>query len=202
MVEPTQEQIEALEVITEYRMELEELYGLFMDVALALPRNRLHLKEIFPSGANLKAPFLYGQGNPSDPNAEFQHRTSIGAVLDRNSADGQNTIILSRSIVISVYTLWEDHCRKRIESILGLESNSVVSPLFGDVGKYRHSIAHNKSRLKRQTEVLDFFQKGELINLDKQKMYTLFHLITDELSRICRKYTNFDIPLNLSRKLY
>ena len=57
--------------------------------------------------------------------------------------------LIARSLVIDIYTEWEEVRRKKIAKICGVEKNNVNADLMGDVRNIRNFLVHKKWKDKK-----------------------------------------------------
>lgn len=114
-----------------------------------------------------------------------------GDIKDRTKEDGKNYLLLGAQCVVSAYSYWEEYLRIEIGKAIGvIDQNAnnddktrnilnkhVVNDLWGDIRLLRNSIIHNNSVANSditKCNILTWFQPGDPIELDYQKMREIF----------------------------
>lgn len=119
---------------------------------------------------------MYGEDNPNESNAITHHIVTQREFKIRNSEDGSNYIFIGNMGLIAIYQYWDDHCRKRVAAVLGVEKDQIHCDVFGDMRIIRHSIIHNNGIALPDIigcKVLDWFKQGDSIVIDKIKFLGL-----------------------------
>ena len=62
---------------------------------------------------------------------------------------GKFSELIARSLVIDIFTEWEEVRRKKIAKICGVEKNNVNADLMGDVRNIRNFLVHKKWKDKK-----------------------------------------------------
>ena len=114
-----------------------------------------------------------------------------GALANRVTDDGENTLLLGNQCVVTAYTYWEEYLRVEIGKALGvlpLDATStdenrkilnehVKSDFWGDLRYLRNSIVHSNGIATSdmvRCKLIKWFKPGEQIILTHEKMRTLF----------------------------
>ena len=139
----------ALEHLARYRMELDSLYALGVEAGLGLG---LYHKDVKKDAARSRRQdrikpedrkMFYGMDNPNNADATFQD------VITRTANKGSHRKKLYQAAIVFAYMHWEDDVRNKFATELGKSSKGITSDIFGDLGKYRHAIAHNNGVLRK-----------------------------------------------------
>ena len=147
--------MEKLEEVTlkvkAFAAEIDALYGHYLDTttgfarlvdSLVAARTRLPQKLQGKIDPNTLA-FSYGDGAPGQRGTRQLHKTTQGALMARNQKGGSNYTRAGRSLVVLLYTQWEDLHRNRIARALGHDNKDALkSQSFGDLGILRNAIVH------------------------------------------------------------
>jgi hypothetical protein len=144
--------------------------------------------------------FVQGDDDPNSPDAKYNHTARIGDLIDRNSDDGPNQRMLSRSCIIFVYSLW-GAIRPLYASAVGRDQQDVSSDVFGDLRLYRNAIVHNNGILEKQPSILTFVKVGEPVQLTRSQMDELFRALFDEVNRISVQCTGDHLRRAFNRNL-
>ncbi|RWD74785.1 hypothetical protein [Mesorhizobium sp.] len=122
--------------------------------------------------------------DPPGPGARYIGVIKIRDALARNAPNGPNQIAMARSSILAAYAAWEHETRPALAAELGIDTNQVTSPTFGDLNKYRQAVAHVSGRLDRATEVLDLVAVGANVDLGDATLAALFDALVSEAKRL------------------
>jgi hypothetical protein len=197
----------ATEVMLKYLNDLDGIYGMYLDACGGFRLVATSIKEATRRGP-LKDPrvFMGTFDDPNHPDATYKHSAKVSEIVSRNDAAGRNEILLSRSCLIFVYSMWDTSVRSEYAKSLGLPIAEIRSNILGDLRYYRNDIAHNNAVLQKTTTELKFFNVGETINLVQTQMDEIFVRLLDSLTALNREMTGLDLnkqferPLNRSEK--
>jgi hypothetical protein len=119
------------------------------------------------------------------------HRATLGKAKARNVEGGSNFTTLGRVCLVSFYDFWEDYLRRefvvakgrldpserRKEVIDKCVAQHARHDLWGDIGKLRQGIVHNRgiagSEVKK-CKLIKWFQPGAEIAIGPEHMRALF----------------------------
>ena len=143
---------------------------------------------------------LVGSGDPKRPDGSARYYTTTREFSESMADDGVDMQRVRNSFFLYLYDLWRDKYQRRIADEVGLpDKDRVKSEFFSDLGTYRNSITHNRSFLKRSTNVLAFCQKGESISLSRDETFELFRLLVKELNRLGEVYYDVNPKFTYAR---
>jgi hypothetical protein len=113
-------------------------------------------------------------GHPAWPTTVTYSKWRLGDLPRLLGEGGSVATRISQQWVISVYTEWEEHYRKRISNAMGL-SELLKFPPFGDLRLFRHDIVHHRGVATADNagkcEVFaGWFQPGEAMYFDTNKV--------------------------------
>ena len=135
---------------------------------------RLEQETFTPFAENPDPIVLVGDGDPNDPNnrpVAFWKRSEL---LRQIELDGPAYQELARQWVVSLYATWDESLRPRYAAALGVTTDEVRIPAFGDLRRIRHDIVHNAGvasvRYSANCEVLQWFEGGDEISLSTQQL--------------------------------
>ncbi len=114
-----------------------------------------------------------------------------GEVKKRTSRNGTNYILIGRNCVVSAYSYWEAYLRREVGIAMGvldpkttdnkeiqnILNKHVVNDFWGDMRWLRNSILHKNGTANSdisKCKLLKWFKPGEHINLDFDKMRSIF----------------------------
>ena len=84
-----------------------------------------------------------GSGHPDENKP--QSRISLKEAVIFSEKDGVFSDTLAKSIILAIYTEWDETYRQKIAAEEGVEAKNVMCDLMGDLRFVRHWIVHNKS---------------------------------------------------------
>ncbi|MDB9510120.1 hypothetical protein PN499_02715 [Kamptonema animale CS-326] len=91
-------------------------------------------------------------GNPNENKPHSQIK--LKKALMYSQRDGRFSDTLSKSMIVAIYTEWDEVFRQRIAAELESEAKNVMCDLMGDLRFVRHWIVHNKSTVdKNHTKI-------------------------------------------------
>lgn len=127
-------------------------------------------------------------GHPEWPTSVAYSKWRLGDLPHLLGEGGSVATRISQQWVISVYTEWEEHYRKRISDAMGL-SEPLKLPPFGDLRLFRHDIVHHRGvatadNSGRCEVFTGWFQPGESMYFDTYKVAEFMRAVrvTDDLS--------------------
>lgn len=117
--------------------------------------------------------------DPTKPDIIHSRVITAEEFIRENSPEGSNHRQLAYSILVFIYTYWEDEVRPRLAEAAGIEQKEVNSEIMGDIRCLRNSILHSKGILTaewhRKMVVLDeCFAAGERIEISYELMHQIF----------------------------
>lgn len=109
--------------------------------------------------------------------------------LEANRLGGNNEQQHSRSIIIFLFTYWEDEIRPRLARGKGVELNEIQSDIMGDLRTLRNVILHSKSVLHPDKHASlrllgDMFEADKELNFTYEGMHQIFVVIKQECARL------------------
>jgi hypothetical protein len=162
-------------VLDEFNEVIDGIVGLYFDASrgfsIIREQQEQHLLTLRSVGqynpANPPA-FFYANGDPHDPHSVVYHVTPIETLVTRNEERGPNRAFLGRSILVTIFSYWEDHYRQQLATNLGCEKNDVSGDIWGDMRWLRQAIIHHRSIATRDVEkckILRWFKESDEITL-------------------------------------
>jgi len=127
--------------------------------------------------------------DPSQPDVIHQRIIKASDYIAENSKDGSHEQQHARSIIVFLYTYWEDEIRPRLAKAKGIERNQLISDIMGDLRIIRQAILHTKSMLcvedhKKLKILSDLFPSDSLLLISYDKMHKIFVLAKQEIGRL------------------
>lgn len=80
--------------------------------------------------------------DPQSPDVVHSRIVTAKNFIEENSPGGINQRQLSYSVIVFIYTYWEDEIRPRLAKAAGENKKSVTSDIMGDLRCIRNSILH------------------------------------------------------------
>jgi hypothetical protein len=188
----------------EFADRLDELYGLYLDATAGFKANVDRINESQKASAHLvsdlaeldQAWYVYGRGNPNDPNNVMQHQTTQGEYKARNAPGDSNYRLLSQSFIVFAFHLWEQEYRPRIAELLGIKDNELKLPILGDFRLLRNEILKHRGVLtedeSKRLQVIGGLEVGQDINFSGDHIEQLVREIKAALDDMVLSATGTD----------
>lgn len=127
--------------------------------------------------------------DPSKPDIIHNRIVRADKYIEANAPGGSHEQHLARSIVVFLFTYWEDDIRPRLASAKGVSVNEIVSDIMGDLRILRHAILHAKSAIrpdehKRLKVVGAMFPVNSPIHISYEDMHRIFVLIKQACAQL------------------
>ena len=151
-----------------------------------------------------RAQAFFARTAPTVPDARYLHRTTQGEFKSRNSENGVNTILMDRSIIVTMYSFWEEHFRPTIAAAANLTKDEIKLDIFGDLRILRHCIIHRIGKCDveiKKTKILKWFsERGEII-LTEQMMDEIFTEVKKGITLLPKELAGEDVVYHYERPL-
>lgn len=126
--------------------------------------------------------------DPSSPDVVHSRIVTADTFIKENSAGGINQRQLSYSVIVFIYTYWDDDVRPRLAEAAKVDKKEVTSDIMGDLRCMRNSILHTKGVLTPEWHaklvvLKDCFEAGKQIEIS----YELMHQIFVKIKQGCAK---------------
>jgi hypothetical protein len=126
--------------------------------------------------------------DPQRPDVIHSRIVTAESFIQENSPGQINQRQLSYSVIVFIFTYWEDEIRPRLSEAAGVEVNSIKCDIMGDLRCMRISILHTKGIFtpewhKKLVVLKDCFTVGEQIEIS----YELMHQIFVKIKQGCAK---------------
>lgn len=127
--------------------------------------------------------------DPSQPDVIHQRIIRAVDYIAENSEGGSHEQQHARSIIIFLYTYWEDEIRPRLAKAKGVKTNQITSDIMGDLRIIRHAILHTKAILqakghRKLKKLADLFFADTPLLVSHEKMHKIFILIKQDVGRL------------------
>lgn len=127
--------------------------------------------------------------DPTKPDIIHNQIIRCDEYLEANRPGGRNEQQHSRSILIFLFTYWEDEIRPQLARAKGVELNEIQSDIMGDLRTLRNVILHSKSVI-RPDKHASLKLLGDMFEVDKELafsydgMHQIFVLIKQDCARL------------------
>ncbi|NJL18228.1 MAG: hypothetical protein HC938_14745 [Nitrospira sp.] len=198
MSEPSKEQFD--EVVREYIDFVNEQVGAYMSalagfaghyarVSRQVHRANRPVSTRPPNESGMSTVVWASYEDPSKPDIIHNQIIRSDGYLEANRPGGANEQQHSRSILIFLFTYWEDEIRPRLARAKGVEPNEIQADIMGDLRTLRNAILHSKSVL-RPDKHASLKLLGGMFEVDKELEFTyegmhrIFVLLKQECARL------------------
>jgi len=142
-----------------------------------------------PDGMGMSTVVWASYEDPSKPDVIHNQIIRSDEYLDANRPGGHNEQQHSRSILIFLFTYWEDEIRPRLARAKGVELNEIRSDVLGDLRTLRNVILHSRSVLRPDKHASlrllgDMFEVDKELTFSYEGMHKIFVLIKQECARL------------------
>ena len=127
--------------------------------------------------------------DPTKPDIIHNQIIRSDEYLEANRPGGQNEQQHSRSILIFLFTYWEDEIRPRLAQAKGIDPKEIQSDIMGDLRVLRNVILHAKSVI-RPDKYASLRLLGDMFEVDKELvfsyegMHKIFVLVKQDCARL------------------
>ena len=196
-----------MDALTDFHRQLIDIYATSVEIEAGIIRFSEWLGEQERAIVNRdyrQKPVAVIRDDPNSPSTKYQFKKTLGHLQADSMENGLNIQFHRKGVIALTYAIWEDNYRGKIAAECRLKSrkkNDVRSDVFADLNKYRQAILHVDGRLDRDSEILNFFVKGDVVEFSEPQMHELFAQLVEELNRIGGEYyganpgLTFDSPI-------
>lgn len=126
--------------------------------------------------------------DPQSPDVVYSRIVTAEDFIHENSQSGINQRQLSYSIIVFIYTYWEDEIRPGLAKLAGKDKKDVTCEIMGDLRCIRNSVLHTKGIFtpewhEKLVVLKDYFEVNEQIEIS----YELMHQIFVKIKQGCAK---------------
>ena len=129
------------QVLAEFRARGHELYSCFVFAAAGLNTTADRLRPHLTGAANQT---MY-VGNTDPEQGKPQAQIKMQDLVAFLSKGGLFTDTLAKSLIVLLYSEWDELYRHRLAKEIGVEGTAGQADLMGDIRQIRNWIVHNKS---------------------------------------------------------
>lgn len=128
-------------------------------------------------------------------------------VVAHSEKNGAFTDILAKTLIVLMYTEWDELHRHNMAQELGVKAGDLKSDLMGDLRHVRHWIVHNKSRVDAKCKAIKLLpwslSEGEVLNINKEQMAQLMDHINSMQVRVSDAQPSVpgDVPASVAPPL-
>jgi len=135
--------------------------------------------------------------DPNSPDVVHSRIVTANQFMQENSQNGINQRQLSYSVIVFIYTYWEDEIRPRLAKTAGIETKNITSEIMGDLRCMRNSILHSKGiftpEWHRKLVVLkDCFALNEKIDISYELMHQIFVKVKQGCAKLIFEWLGVD----------
>ena len=135
--------------------------------------------------------------DPQMPDVIHSRIVTAEQFIKENSPSGINQRQLSYSVIVFIYTYWEDEMRPRLAKAAGTEVASIRSDIMGDLRCIRNSILHTKGVFTPEWHgklmVLKYcFAVDEQIEISYELMHQIFVKIKQGCAKLIFEWLGVD----------
>jgi hypothetical protein len=136
--------------------------------------------------------------DPRSPDIIHNRITRSEEFIRENSEAGFNEQQICWSIIVFLFTRWDEKVRPEIARIRGIEPNGIKIDALGDLRVLRRSIIHNDGIIsagdyRKIKKMTNLFSPNAVINLDHDQMHQLFVFIKQAIAELILHHTG-DLP--------
>ncbi|SEM56951.1 hypothetical protein SAMN04488103_101506 [Gemmobacter aquatilis] len=150
------------------------------DSLLVIARNDLETKNIpyDPNGL-----VFFGTGDPTVGESVTSHHITKSQYVFNISREGPNIVWARSAAIICIFESWEHVARNAIAKYMNRERTKITRPVWGDLRNLRNACAHGDRKLRKQLEVFDFFDVGNVVDFSGEQ----FEIVTNCLLADCEE---------------
>jgi hypothetical protein len=114
----------------------------------------------------------------------IKHSARVEDAIGKNSPGGPNRIYLSGMCVVTMFDLWENSYRDRIEGALGLQQDELKLDVMGELRHIRNSfLKHRFTGTERtaRNKLLRAFEPNEPIGFSDDEMDNVVNVIREQV---------------------
>jgi hypothetical protein len=132
--------------------------------------------------------------DPTRPDVIHHRIIRADEFITANSEAGFNEQQVCWSIIVFIYTYWEDEIRPKIAKIRGVEKDEVWIDAFGDLRRLRQSIVHHGGVLEateyaRLKVLSEMCKAGTPISPTHDQMHKIFVVLKNAIGALILEYT-------------
>lgn len=127
------------QVLTEFQARGHELYTCFVFAAAGLNSTSERLRSNLTGAAN-QTMFV---SNTAPEKGRSQAQIKMHDLVAFSSKGGLFTDTLAKSLIVTLYSEWDELYRHRLAKEIGVDASAVRADLMGDIRHVRNWIVHN-----------------------------------------------------------
>lgn len=127
--------------LSNFQNRCQEYYTCFIFATLGLQNIANQFRHRI--NENPKQSLFIGSGHPNENKTHSQIGLKDAVIY--SDEDGLFSDILAKSIIVTIYTEWDEIYRPKIAAEVGTETKKVMCDLMGDLRFIRHCLIHKKS---------------------------------------------------------
>ena len=135
--------------------------------------------------------------DPQSPDVIHSRIVTAEQFVEENSPGGINQRQLSYSVIVFIYTYWEDEMRPRLAKAASTEIKNIKSEIMGDLRCIRNSILHTKGVFKPEWHgklvvLKDCFAVDQQIEISYELMHQIFVKIKQDCAKLIFEWLGVD----------
>lgn len=135
--------------------------------------------------------------DPQSPDVIHSRIVSAENFIKENSPDGINQRQLSYSVIVFIFTYWEDEIRPNLAKAANIDVKDVKSEIMGDLRCIRNSILHTKGVFtpewhSKLVVLKDCFPVGQRIEISYELMHQIFVKIKQGCAKLIFNWLGVD----------
>lgn len=166
------------QTLKDFQARGHELYTCFVFAAAGLNKTAETFRSLLTGDPNQT--MFVGSTDPAQ--GICQAKIKVQDLVSFSRKDGLYTDILAKSLIVSLYSEWDELYRHRLANELEVEASAIKADLMGDIRHIRNWIVHNKSIVgKNPLKVLPWkLTEGSLLTISEK----CFEQFMDELNKM------------------
>ena len=137
--------------------------------------------------------------DPGKPDIIHNRIVRTDEYLRANAKGGSNEQQHSRSILVFLFTYWEDEIRPRLAIAMNVAVDDIKTDVMGDLRILRNAILHSKAILgkdewKRLKKTKEMFAESGPVSVDYDGMHKIFSLIKQDCAKLFFALKGIETP--------
>lgn len=129
------------------------------------------------------------RSSQAEMNRKHANISTTASIIARTNIGGSNTDAISRMVISSIYSLWEDVYRAEIANYLSLpDKNELKIPALGEIRHFRRSIVHHNNIALPEVShsvVFKWFSAGDTIRFGWLQMLEIKNYFNEKFENEC-----------------
>jgi hypothetical protein len=172
--------------------------GAYMDACSGFSKNKsvverqIH-RSVRPDGTKRGAKgvphvMMTAVEDPTQPDVLMHRIVLVSEYVAANSVGGSNEQHHARAAITFLYAYWDEEVRPALARALEVQTQDIVSDIFGDLRLIRHAVLHNKGVLtntayQKLKVINEYFAPDEVVSLPNEAMHQIFVNIKKDMAQ-------------------